>query len=128
MKLEIINDGDIFECSADALVFPASNSPKIYGTLDGQVYKKAGEKELLETRKSIGNTGGLENGKADITDSFDLKEKYKYLIHTAVPEYKSGHSYRKLKNCYISSLRCAEKKPDFCSVSRSRSRCFKVFV
>lgn len=110
MKLEIINNGDIFEYSADALVFPASNSPKIYGTLDGQVYKKAGEKEFLAARKSIGNMGRLENGEADITDSFELKEKYKYLIHTSVPSYKSADSYHEMKECYISSLRCAEKR------------------
>ncbi|MDE5621111.1 MAG: macro domain-containing protein [Ruminococcus sp.] len=54
--------------------------------------------------------GRLENDEADITESFGLKEKYKYLIHTSIPRYKSGHSYHKMKNYYINSLRCAEKK------------------
>ncbi|MBR2085622.1 MAG: hypothetical protein IKO03_00685 [Lachnospiraceae bacterium] len=33
---------------------------------------------------------------------------YKYLIHAAVPEYKSGHSSDKLKSCYVKALTDAD--------------------
>lgn len=83
MGLEIIT-GDIFECSADALVFPASIFPKIYGLLDEQVYRKAGKQELLKAREK---EGMLRVGRACITDSFGLKNQYKYLIHIPTPKF-----------------------------------------
>ncbi|MDE6519328.1 MAG: macro domain-containing protein [Ruminococcus sp.] len=118
MGLEIIT-GDIFECSADALVFPASNYPKIYGTLDEQIYKKAGETKLLKARKNIGNMGILKNGEAGITDSFGLKEQYKYLIHVPIPGFQFSigremplpryNRYYSLGTCYTNALELIKK-------------------
>lgn len=113
MGLKIIT-GDIFDCKADALVFPASNAPVKYGLLDEQVYQRAGEAELLEARRRIGR---LSDGRPAVTESFGLKEKYKYLIHIPVPEFKlqAGdrsllpHNYRQLKDCYTNSLELIKK-------------------
>lgn len=104
MGLNIIT-GDIFDCEADALVFPASNAPVKYGLLDEQVYQRAGEAELLEARRRIGR---LSDGRPAITESFGLKEKYKYLIHIPVPEFnlyaRGGmllqNNYRQIRDCY----------------------------
>lgn len=38
-KLQII-PGDVFNLTADALVFPSNHKPIIGGVIDGQVYKK----------------------------------------------------------------------------------------
>lgn len=107
MKLEIINNGDVFECSADALVFSASKKPIIGGCFDGRVFSGADSDKLLAARKKIGE---IQSGNAAITESFGLKG-YKYLIHTVMPNYNSNryNPSKRLKNCYINSLAIAEE-------------------
>ena len=107
MKLEIIN-GDVFDCSADALVFSASKKPVIGGNFDGLVFSNANSEKLLAERRKIGE---IQSGNAEITKSFGLKG-YKYLIHTVMPNYNNHHynSSERLRNCYVNSLAVAEKK------------------
>ena len=102
-KLQLIT-GDVFDLTADALVFPANHKPIIGGILDGQVYKKADQARLLADREKIGY---LHGGETAITPSHGVPG-YKYLIHAAVPEYKSGHSSDKLKSCYVKALMDAD--------------------
>ena len=106
MKFQIINNGDVFECSADALVFPASKKPVIGGNFEGHIFKYTDSKKLLAKRQEIGE---IHSGNAEITESFRLKG-YKYLIHTVVPNYNSQryNPSERLKNCYINSLIAAE--------------------
>lgn len=106
MEFEIIEGGDVFECSADALVFSASKKPIIGGNFDGRVFSYADSEKLLAKRKEIGE---IQSGNAEITESFGLKG-YKYLIHTVMPNYNSSHynPSERLKNCYINSLVAAE--------------------
>ena len=103
--LQIIK-GDVFDLTADALVFPANHKPIIGGILDGQVYEKANQASLLTDREKIGY---LHGGETAITPSYGVPD-YKYLIHAAVPEYKSGHSSDKLKSCYVKALVDADSK------------------
>ena len=120
-KLQIIT-GDVFDLTADALVFPANHKPIIGGILDGQVYKKADQARLLADREKIGY---LHGGETAITPSHGVPG-YKYLIHAAVPEYKSGHSSDKLKSCYVKALTDADtnrlKSIVFCLLGTGYSR------
>ena len=119
--LQIIT-GDVFDLTADALVFPANHKPIIGGILDGQVYKKADQARLLADREKIGY---LHGGETAITPSHGVPG-YKYLIHAAVPEYKSGHSSDKLKSCYVKALTDADtnrlKSVVFCLLGTGYSR------
>ena len=120
-KLQIIT-GDVFDLTADALVFPANHKLIIGGILDGQVYKKADQARLLADREKIGY---LHGGETAITPSHGVPG-YKYLIHAAVPEYKSGHSSDKLKSCYVKALTDADtnrlKSVVFCLLGTGYSR------
>lgn len=120
-KLQIIT-GDVFDLTADALVFPANHKPIIGGILDGQVYKKADQARLLADREKIGY---LHGGETAITPSHGVPG-YKYLIHAAVPKYKSGHSSDKLKSCYVNALMSADsnrlKSVVFCLLGTGYSR------
>lgn len=116
MGFEIIT-GDVFDCSADALVFPASIFPKVYGLFDEQVYKRAGEQELLKAREI---EGALRIGRACITDSFGLKYRYKHLIHIPTPRFSlfpfgtgvqlpRHNSYYSLRICYTNVFELIKK-------------------
>ncbi len=106
MNFEIIT-GDVFECSADALVFSASKKPVIGGNFDGRVFAHTDGEKLLAERRKIGE---MQSGNAEITESFGLKG-YKYLIHTVMPNYNSKkyNPSERLRDCYINSLVVAEK-------------------
>ena len=107
VKVEI---GDVFDFTADALVFPANKKPVIGGSLDSQVYEKAGSDQLLQARMKHGE---LHSGEVCLTQSFDLKDRYKFLIHAASPVYQHHHkkeSAHNLKKCYSGALRLAEEK------------------
>lgn len=105
MQFEI-KTGDVFEFSADALVFSASKQPVNGGNFDGRVFAYADGEKLLEARQKIGE---IQSGNAAITESFGLKG-YRYLIHTVMPNYNSidYNPIERLKNCYINSLAVAE--------------------
>ena len=119
--LQIIT-GDVFDLTADVLVFPANHKPIIGGILDGQVYEKADQTNLLADREKIGY---LHGGETAITPSHGVPG-YKYLIHAAVPVYKSGHSSDKLKSCYVNALMSADsnrlKSVVFCLLGTGYSR------
>lgn len=109
MEFSIIK-GDVFKLNADALVFPANHKAVIGGSIDSKVFELAGKDKLLTARI---NCGELHSGEACITDSFSLKEHYRWLIHTAPPVYQPKHqmmTMHKLKKCYLSALKIAEEK------------------
>lgn len=109
MKIKIIT-GDIFTLKADALVFPANKKAVIGGSLDGQIYERAGAEDLLSARNECGE---LHSGESCITESYGLKESYNWLIHTSTPVYQHAHptnTMHKLKKCYLSSLKTADEK------------------
>lgn len=101
-----MESGDVFEYSADALVFSASKKPVNGGNFDGRVFAGADAEKLLEARRKIGI---IQSGDSAITESFGLKG-YKYLIHTVMPNYRSTeyNPMERLKNCYLKSLNIAE--------------------
>lgn len=107
-----VETGDVFDYTADVLVFPANKMPRIGGSLDGQVYEKAEKVSidiLLEERMKHGE---LHSGEVCLTQSHGLEDHFKYLIHAASPVYQHHHkkgSAHKLKKCYLEALRLAEE-------------------
>lgn len=105
MPFQIIRN-DITRVEADAIVNTANPKPVIGGGTDNAVYKAAGEKELLEARKKIGD---ILPGDAVYTPAFHLKAKF--IIHTVGPAWIDGnHNEREtLHACYKHSLQLADK-------------------
>lgn len=106
MPLHIIS-GDIFSFKnkVDAIVVPANIKPVVSYGLDSMMYKAAGFNRVMKQRKEMGM---LRLGQAKETDGFELA---RYLIHTASPMWLGGTSgeCEKLKNCYINSIKCADR-------------------
>jgi len=108
MKIELIKN-DITKVTADAIVNAANSSLLGGGGVDGAIHRVGG-KEILEACIVIRNKqGGCKVGEAVITTSGLLPSQY--VIHTVGPVWNSGSKgeEEKLKNCYINSLKLAEK-------------------
>ena len=105
MAFQIIRN-DITKVSADAIVNTANPRPVFAGGTDGAVYRAAGEKELLEERKKIGD---IQVGQAASTPAFALDAKY--IIHTVGPAWIDGkHGEREaVRSCYENSLKLARE-------------------
>lgn len=106
MSLYIVRN-DITKMECDAIVNTANEYPIIGAGCDTAIYNAAGKDELLEERKKIGH---LDEGEAAITPGFNLPAKY--IIHAVSPLYIEGDEEveRRLRNCYINSLRIALDK------------------
>ncbi|MDY3792871.1 MAG: macro domain-containing protein [Oscillospiraceae bacterium] len=87
------------------MVVPANKRPVVGYGLDGEMFRAAGFKQVMTQRKAMGN---LRLGQAKETGGFAIA---KYLIHTATPMWLGGTSgeCEKLKNCYINSIKCADR-------------------
>lgn len=103
MPFQIIRN-DITKVKADAIVNTANPKPCIGCGTDSAIYAAAGEQQLLEERKKIGE---IAPGQAASTDAFNLDAKY--IIHTVGPAWVDGaHGERDiLRSCYEKSLELA---------------------
>jgi len=92
---------DITKVKADAIVNTANPKPRIGRGTDSAIYETAGEEQLLEARKKIGD---IAPGQAVHTDAFGLNAKY--IIHTVGPVWIDGeHGERNvLRTCYANCL------------------------
>ena len=106
-------DGDVFDdaYTADALLFPANPKAVVGGSMDRAVYQKAGCQELLDARTR--EAALLEPTQVCITDSFQLKPKYQYLIHAVSPKYTPDQDaidlMKALADTYFHALAAAEQ-------------------
>ena len=105
MPFQIIRN-DITKVKADAIVNTANPKPRIGRGTDSAIYASAGEEQLLDARKKIGD---IAPGQAVSTDAFALNAKY--IIHTVGPSWIDGsHGEREvLRSCYEESLMLAAK-------------------
>lgn len=89
----------------DAIVNSANPEPCIGGGVEGKIYEKAGQEQLLEKRKKIGI---IEVGEAAVTPAFGIDAKY--IIHTVGPVWKDGNSGERnlLYACYENVLHIAD--------------------
>ncbi len=103
MPFQIIRN-DITKVKADAIVNTANPKPRIGRGTDSAIYAAAGEEQLLDARKKIGD---IAPGQAVSTDAFALSAKY--IIHTVGPSWFDGsHGERDvLRSCYEESLNLA---------------------
>ena len=110
VKINIIQ-GDITKISANCIINAANSSLMGGGGVDGAIHRAAGPellKECKEIRKKY-YPEGLPIGKAVYTKSYNLESMgIKYIIHTVGPRAWRD-SIELLRECYINSLRIAEK-------------------
>ncbi len=99
---------DITCMAVDAIVTAggARREPHTIGGVNGRIRRAAGAK-LLEAIKRL---GGIQTGRATITEGYDLP--CKYVIHTAGPIWQDGmHGERTLLTaCYREALLLARRK------------------
>ncbi|MEM1357362.1 MAG: O-acetyl-ADP-ribose deacetylase [Bacteroidota bacterium] len=109
MKIELIR-GDITKITVDVIVNAANTSLLGGGGVDGAIHR-AGGKAILEECLAIRNRqGDCPVGEAVITTAGNLPAIK--LIHTVGPRWNGGSSgeANKLRNCYLNSLRLADKE------------------
>lgn len=108
MKINLL-EGDITKISVDAIVNAANNSLMGGGGVDGAIHRAGGKIIHEECMRIVEEQGGCPTGEAVFTSAGNLPAKY--VIHTVGPIWRGGKNYEDvlLKNCYINSLKLAEK-------------------
>lgn len=96
--------GDITQQDTEAVVNAANKRLAPGGGVAGAIHRKAGPGLWEECKK----LGGCQTGEAKITRGYNLPNKY--VIHTVGPVYTGkGDEAELLSNCYINSLKLADK-------------------
>ncbi|WP_419869325.1 O-acetyl-ADP-ribose deacetylase [Chryseobacterium sp. CT-SW4] len=101
--------GDITKIQADAIVNAANSSLLGGGGVDGAIHR-AGGKQILEECVQIRNMQGkCATGEAVVTSAGNLSATY--VIHTVGPVWNGDEEKgtKLLANCYINSLKLAER-------------------
>lgn len=100
MPFNIVRN-DITKIIADAVINTANPNPCFVSDIDAAIYTAAGEKELLQARKVIGD---IAVGEVVVTPAFKLNAQY--IIHTVGPTWQGGAhgEFEKLFACYEKSL------------------------
>ncbi|MCX7875501.1 MAG: O-acetyl-ADP-ribose deacetylase [Melioribacteraceae bacterium] len=109
-RLEIkIIKGDITKIKADAIVNAANSSLMGGGGVDGAIHRAGGNIIHEECMKIVEKQNGCPTGEAVYTSAGNLPAKF--VIHTVGPIWQGGNFNEDilLKNCYLNSLKLAEK-------------------
>ncbi len=108
MLIEIIKD-DITQLKVDAIVNAANSSLLGGGGVDGAIHRAGGQVILDECIEIRNKQGGCPIGQAVITSAGNMPARF--VIHTVGPVWNGGNAREaeKLKNCYLNSIRLAEK-------------------
>lgn len=105
MPFQVVRN-DITKMQVDAIVNTANPLPTFGPGTDVAIYKAAGQEQLLEKRKEIGN---MEPGTSVITEGFNLPAKY--IIHTVGTSWQGGNENEAgiIRNCYRSVFELASR-------------------
>lgn len=108
-RISVVQD-DITKIKADAIVNAANNSLSGGGGVDGAIHKAGGKEILKECIEYVSQHGPLSTGNVMMTSGGNLPSKF--IIHTAGPVWKGGHSNeeKQLCNSYLNALKMAEEK------------------
>lgn len=103
-QIKIIK-GDITKQKVDVIVNAAKKNFLGSRGVDGAIHRAAGP-NLIEDRKAFGS---CQIGTVKVTKGYNLPAKY--VIHAFSPAYgqERGQEARILKNCYLNSLKEADK-------------------
>ena len=103
----VIQQGDITDMDADAIVNAANRSLKGGGGVDGAIHRAGGPIILEECKRIVARHGPCETGQAVITSAGALPAKY--VIHTVGPIWSGGNHQERtlLADCYQNSLALA---------------------
>lgn len=104
-----LQQGDITQVPADAIVNAANSSLLGGGGVDGAIHRQGGPAILEECKKIRAKQGGCPTGEAVITTAGNLSATY--VIHTVGPVWNGGKQGedKALQNCYHHSLKLAEE-------------------
>ncbi len=105
MPFQVVRN-DITKMQVDAIVNTANPLPTFGPGTDAAIYKAAGQEQLLEKRKEIGN---MEPGTSVITEGFNLPAKY--IIHTVGTSWHGGNENEAdiIRSCYRSVFNLAKQ-------------------
>lgn len=105
-KIKVIL-GDITKIEADAIVNAANSTLLGGGGVDGAIHRAGGSEILDDCKRIVAKQGGCDTGEAVITTAGKLPAKY--VIHTVGPVWynETRNEDKKLKNCYLNSLKLA---------------------
>jgi len=106
VRIELVQ-GDITDEVADAVVTAANESLLGGGGVDGAIHAAAGP-ELAEAGSKL---APCDPGDAKVTDPFDLRGQFRWIIHTVGPVWDGG-SYGEaeiLASCYRRVLQEADR-------------------
>ena len=108
MKLALFR-GTITQLAVDAIVNAANTSLLGGGGVDGAIHRAGGKAILEECQAIRARQGGCPTGEAVITTAGKLPAKN--VIHTVGPVWNDGtaNEDQQLSNCYLNSLKLAEK-------------------
>lgn len=109
MEIHLLQ-GDITKVKVDAIVNAANRSLLGGGGVDGAIHASGGPAIMEECQQIRKEQGGCKVGEAVMTTAGNLKASS--VIHTVGPIWEGGTQNEKglLKNCYLNSLRLADKK------------------
>jgi len=98
-----LQQGDLTSLPVDAFVYYAKESLEIGSGFGTAIQVRGGDK----IKKELQAIGRIEMGEAVITSAGKMNAKH--IIHACGPKFHEPETERKLRDCILSALNCAEK-------------------
>ncbi len=95
--------GDLTALSVDAFVFYAKENLELGSGFGTAIQTRGGE----EVRRELNTIGPIRMGEAVMTTAGGMAAKH--VIHACGPKFQEDGTENKLRDCLLSSLRCADK-------------------